>query len=314
LAERRVPEEMKRLLGTCLAAKAERRPEDAAILAERLKAVMDPSQPDPLPNGGSGPKAITNPIGMEFVRIPAGKFRMGSPSEEPVREADEGPQREVGISREFYLGVYPVTQAQYERIMGTNPSYFSAGEEGSDRVQGLDTGEFPVEHVTWGDAVEFCRRLSALPEEQAAGRVYELPTEAEWEYACRAGTTAVFNFGGELNGRQANCNGRHPYGGTRTRGPNLERPCVVGMYPPNAWGLHDMHGNVWEWCSDWYSDQYYRYGEDQDPQGPRRGETRVLRGGSWFSPAKDCRAAFRSWSPPSEGHFYAGFRVRFRLR
>src|SRR5262249_36572146 len=159
--------------------------------------------------------------------------------------ADEGPCRKVVLGRAFYLGKYPVTQEQYERVMSRNPSWFASTGRGRDQVKEFaDTGNFPVENVTWEEAVEFCRRLSDLPAERRAGRVYELPSEAEWEYACRAGTTTPFHFGTELNGRRANCDGNHPYG-TATRGPYLGRTCPVGCYTANAWGLYDMHGNVW---------------------------------------------------------------------
>jgi formylglycine-generating enzyme required for sulfatase activity len=319
LQDRGASEAMIDLLAACIEPRVEDRLASAADLAERLAALSATAPPPtvtpapaPPARKQEKPEEITNSLDMEFVRIPAGRFLMGCPEEEGEAE-DQGPPREVEITKPFYLGAYPVTQEQYEQVMGTNPSYFAAGGGGSSKVKGLaDTRELPVEHVSWADAVEFCCKLSALPEEQAAGRVYELPTEAEWEYACRAGTATPFHFGAELNGRQANCDGRYPYG-TATKGPNLKRPCVVGMYPPNAWGLHDLHGNVWEWCSDWYSEDYYERGENKDPQGPKKGENRVLRGGSWYSPANDCRAAFRSWDSPSKGHFYAGFRVRLRL-
>ena len=137
------------------------------------------------------PKEITNSIGMKLVLIPAGKFLMGSPKDEKERWPDEE-QHEVSITKPFYLGVYVVTQAEYEKVMGNNPSYFSAKGDGKDSVKDMDTGQFPVEAVSWDDAVAFCKKLSELPEEKKAGRVYRLPTEAEWEYACRAGTKTAF--------------------------------------------------------------------------------------------------------------------------
>jgi formylglycine-generating enzyme required for sulfatase activity len=151
-----------------------------------------------------------------------------------------------------------------------------------------------------------------LQAEQRAGRVYTLPTEAEWEYACRAGTLTPFHFGTELNAQQANCDGNHPYG-TTTRGPYLGRTCPVGQYPANAWGLHDLHGNIWEWCADWYSEDYYRSGENKDPQGPVSGEGRVLRGGSWINIARHCRAAVRRRLAPTNRSNRIGFRVCLRL-
>jgi formylglycine-generating enzyme required for sulfatase activity len=258
-------------------------------------------------------KEITNSIGMRLVLIPAGKSPMGSPNEEESHHANEGPQRPVEISKPFYLGKYEVSQAQYRKVLGKNPSYFSREGDGREKVKEFpDTDEFPVEQVSWDEAVEFCQKLSALPEETQAGRRYELPTEAQWEYACRAKMTRPFHFGYQLNGKQANCDGKIPYG-TTEKGPCLERTCPVGSYAPNAWGLHDMHGNVWEWCSDWYDKDYYRSGENKDPQGPTQGDARVLRGGSWDYHAQFCRAAYRYWYGPTYRLKSVGFRVRLRL-
>jgi formylglycine-generating enzyme required for sulfatase activity len=254
-----------------------------------------------------GAKEITNSIGMELVLIPAGTFMMGSPSDEKERSEHEGPRHEVRISRPFYLGKYPVTQAEYQKVMGTNPSWFSPGGPYKDKVAGLDTSRFPVGSVTWEDAQEFCRKLSARD-----GRKYRLPTEAEWEYACRAGTTTPFHFGTALNGDQANCNGNFPYG-TATKGPYLDRTCRVGSYRPNAFGLYDVHGNVWQWCQDWYGKEYYNESTDVDPQGPSAGGARVLRGGAWLFGAGYCRAAYRDWHVPSDRREHCGFRVALRL-
>jgi formylglycine-generating enzyme required for sulfatase activity len=177
---------------------------------------------------------------------------------------------------------------------------------GADEVSGLDTRRFPVEQVSWDDARQFCEGLSELAEERAAGRRYRLPTEAEWEYACRAGANTSFSFGAELNGRQANCNGGDPYG-TAVEGPFLERTAQVGSYPPNAFGLYDMHGNVFEWCADWYGD--YTNSPSDDPTGPVAGDYRIARGGAWcFNPVA-VRCAFRYWSEPSMRYNFIGFRV-----
>jgi len=177
--------------------------------------------------------------------------------------------------------------------MGTNPSLFSASGKGKDEVSGEDTSRFPVERVSWEDAVEFCRELSLLPEEKTEGRIYRLPSEAEWEYACRAGTTTPFHFGHQLNGNEANCLGNCPYG-TETKGPFLRRTTTVGSYQPNAFGLYDMHGNVWEWCQDWYGKDYYRNSPVDDPQGPSSGASyRVIRGGNWQAVGAGCRPADR---------------------
>jgi len=217
----------------------------------------------------SVPVEVTNSIGLKLVLIPAGEFLMGTTKkeEEAIERLfkefpgartewleDECPPHRVRITKSFYLGVYEVTQEQYERVMKTNPSGFSKNGESLyaelyTDVSGMDTSRFPVENVTWGEAAKFCQELSSLLKEQRAGRVYRLPTEAEWEYACRAGTTTPFHFGSDLDGRQANCEGTQPYGTSR-EGPSLKRTTKVGSYRPNAFGLHDMHGNVAEWCQD----------------------------------------------------------------
>ena len=189
-------------------------------------------------------------------------------------------QHEVSITKPFYLGVYVVTQAEYEKVMGNNPSWFSAKGDGKDKVKDMDTGQFPVEKVSWDDAVAFCKKLSELPEEKKAGRVYRLPTEAEWEYACRAGTKTAFHYGDSLSSKQANFNGNFPYGGA-DKGPYLGRTAKVGSYAANAFGLYDMHGNVWEWCQDWYDENYYKNSPKEDPPGPAQGLHRVVRGGGW---------------------------------
>jgi formylglycine-generating enzyme required for sulfatase activity/tRNA A-37 threonylcarbamoyl transferase component Bud32 len=242
--------------------------------------------------------AVVNSVGMKFVRILPGKFLMGSPEDEKDRGEDE-PLHEVEITRPFYLGVYPVTQAEYGRMMKRNPSWFAKDGSGRDKVRGMDTEAFPVENVSWEDAQEFCRALAALPAEGQAGRAYRLPTEAEWEYACRgpAGTNDPFHFGTALSPEQANY------------GVNLGRPCRVGSYPANAWGLYDLHGNVWEWCQDWYDKDCYRNGPRRDPQGPGEGDRRVLRGGSWNDLGWDCRAAIRSALAPRYRNVNIGFRL-----
>lgn len=249
-----------------------------------------------------GPE-ILNSIGVKLVLIPAGRFTMGSPGREHGRSVDEGPPHSVRLTQSFYLGAYPVTQEQYRRVMGNNPSHFRV-------VPGQDTRLFPIENVSWTDAVAFCRALSALPEERRLGRVYRLPTEAEWEYACRAGRDDCwpFSVGGSLTSSQANFDGRHPYGGP-TRGDFLGRTAEVGSYEPNALGLHDMHGNVWEWCMDWYDADYYKNSTKEDPTGPATGSDRVLRGGSWQNHGRLCRSACRDRAGESYRSLNAGFRV-----
>jgi formylglycine-generating enzyme required for sulfatase activity len=252
-------------------------------------------------------KMITNAIGMKLILIPAGKFLMGSPAAEAERDTDEG-QHKIVITKPFYMGVYEVTQREYERIMPKNPSVFQAKNGGSP--------EHPAEQILWSDAVNFCKKLSELAEEKSAGRVYRLPTEAEWEYACRAGTKTVFHFGNTLSSTQANFNGHFPYGGADL-GPYLQKTAKVGSYRPNAFGLYDMHGNVAEWCSDWYDPDYYRQSAKEDPQGPPQGVVatgfgdfyHVVRGGSWLDEGRGCRAAYRFRYMPNAQYRLVGFRV-----
>jgi formylglycine-generating enzyme required for sulfatase activity len=237
------------------------------------------------------PKEITNSIGMKLVLIPKGTFMMGSPESEEGRQKDET-QHEVTISKDYYLGVYEVTQAQYEKVMGKNPSYFQGPKVGNENA------DLPVENVSWDDTVEFCKKLSDLPEEKKAGRLYRLPTEAEWEYACRAGSKTAYAFDDE--------EGLLPEYGWFSRNSS-RRTHTVGLLEPNAWGLYDMHGNVWEWCSDRYGD--YPKGAVSDPSGPKEGSYRVFRGGGWSLGAAFCRSACRDGLAPSIRINVIGFRV-----
>jgi formylglycine-generating enzyme required for sulfatase activity len=186
--------------------------------------------------------------------------------------------------------------------MGSNPSRFKS-------VSGQDTSRFPVECVSWEDCQEFLRKLNA--EHGLEGFRYRLPTEAEWEYACRAGTVTPFWFGGELNGQQANCNGNYPY--QTGKGPYLARPSVVGSYGANPFGVYDQHGQVWEWCGDWYDGHYGSSSPVEDPQGASSGSSRVLRGGSWNYYAVLSRSACRNSSEPSNRFYRIGFRVLCEL-
>jgi formylglycine-generating enzyme required for sulfatase activity len=258
--------------------------------------------------GEDAPEEITNSVGMKLVPIPAGKFVMGSPATEAEREAGEA-QHEVAITRPFYLGAYPVTQGQFAKVMGKNPSFFQPRNGGSP--------DHPAEQVRWGDARAFCAELSALAEEKKAGRTYRLPSEAEWEYACRASTTTPFNVGSALSSTQANFNGNLPYGGAE-KGPFLRRTAKVGSYPPNAWGLYDMHGNVYEWCNDWYDPDYYKKSPRDNPKGPEKGAMAtgfggnsfvVVRGGCWLDEGRACRSARRFRLQQSEPYRWTGFRV-----
>jgi uncharacterized protein (TIGR02996 family) len=252
----------------------------------------------------------TNSIGMRFVLIPSGTFRMGSPDDEEGRSDAEGPVHEVEITKAFYLGAHPVTQAQYWQVTGSNHSRFRAEGGEKDAVKGMDTDDFPVENVTWEDAVAFCQKLTAVASEKHAGRKYRLPSEAEWEHGCRGGASSyqVFHFGNSLSSKQANFNGRWPYGGA-DEGPWLDRTCKVGSYAPNAFGLYDMHGNVWEWCSDWYGADYYSKSSRRDPQGPSEGSDRVGRGGGYGAGGRNCRSAKRIYFTLADHGGGLGFRA-----
>jgi formylglycine-generating enzyme required for sulfatase activity len=201
---------------------------------------------------------LGNGLSMLFARIPAGTFQMGSPDSEVGRSTDEGPVHEVTISKPFFMGQLLVTQAQYQQVMGDNPSVTAKG------------GDFPVENVRWEQAVAFCAKLS-----EKAGKTVRLPTEAEFEYATRAGTTTRYFYGADAYDMTQ----LGAYSWTVQDCKNDLQP--VGRKQPNPWGLYDMYGMVWQWCSDWYADSYPA-GKQTDPTGPQTGTERVLRGGSWL--------------------------------
>ncbi len=229
----------------------------------------------------SGPAALGSPTeitisGIELVWCPPGTFLMGSAVDELGRGEDET-QHPVTLTRGFWIAKYAITQAQYRAVMKTNPSHF----EGDRR---------PVECVTWDDAMAWCRKMNLISADAPPGCKWSLPSEAQWEYACRAGTTTPFSFGSELNGREANCDGRYPYG-TTTKGPSLDWTTEVGSYAGNPWAIHDLHGNVWEWCRDWYG--AYSTNSVTDPTGAPQGSLRVARGGSWGSYPSGARSASR---------------------
>jgi formylglycine-generating enzyme required for sulfatase activity len=243
---------------------------------------------------------VVNSVGMEFALVPPGEFVMGSPPNEKGRHDWEGPARRVRINRPFYLGVTPVTQAQYQQVMGRNPSHFSRALGGGP--------DHPVEQVSWADAVAFCRRLMDLPGEAANLRAYRLPTEAEWEYACRAGTDTAYAFGDEVNLEEVHYFGLSPAALVRAAG-TAGKTAKVGGRAANDWGLYDMHGNVLEWCQDWWDEDYYESAPPVDPPGPRAGEQRVARGGSFSQFAADCRSAARLGRNPAGRLNTVGFRV-----
>jgi formylglycine-generating enzyme required for sulfatase activity len=248
-----------------------------------------------------------------MVWISGGTFIMGSPSNEASRDSDEI-QHSVTISKGFYMGKYEVTQAVYEAVMGSNPSSFKGYN-------------LPVERVSWFDAIDYCNALSRHEDLTPAYTVsgsgdkrtvawdksadgYRLPTEAEWEYACRAGTTSPFSTGGDITSGQANYNGHYPYKTTRRRRESRvsrKSTTEIGYFKANRWGLYDMHGNVFEWCWDWYG--AYSSDAQTDPTGAASGNYRVYRGGSWYNAAQSLRSAYRSNISPDKQVNYRGFRV-----
>jgi len=221
----------------------------------------------------------------EMVEIPGGSFMMGSPRGEAGRDDDEGPQHQVTISS-FQMGKYEVTQAQWRAVAGLPKVKIDLNPDPTN----FKGDNLPVELVSWEEAVEFCERLS-----RATGKTYRLPTEAEWEYACRSGTTGP--YAGDLNSMAWYSSNS----GDKTH--------EVGTKEANGFGLYDMHGNVWEWCMDWYSGNYYNQSPSTDPVGPSTGSYRVLRGGSWLYGAQFCRSAYRNGNAPGFRYDYLGFRL-----
>jgi len=228
-------------------------------------------------------ESVTNSIGMKFLVVPSGTFTMGS------RRGDqhELPEHEVTLTQAYGLGVHEVSEQQYTEVMGKNPA--------------LTSPNSAINSLNWAQADEFCRRLSDLPAEKSAGRVYRLPTEAEWEHACRAGTVTAYSFGDDptMFGQ---------YGWYTRNG--LQKVHPGGEKLPNPWGFYDMHGNAWEWCQNWH----YEYSDAPatDPTGPPKGVTRVLRGGAWFHREPDCRSSVRFTEDPNSPKKYTGgFRVAY---
>ncbi|MBI3271995.1 MAG: SUMF1/EgtB/PvdO family nonheme iron enzyme [Planctomycetes bacterium] len=260
-----------------------------------------PTHPAPvapgLPTAGQGPEAakelaldLGSGVSIPLAWVPAGKLAMGSPVDELGRSLDEEPLREVTISHAFYMGRYEVTQTQWSRVMGSNPSRFK------DPMS-------PVENVSWDEAKGFCLKLG-----RTTGREVRLPTEAQFEYACRAGTTTPFSTGATLSSREANVHGQYVYGAA-PRGEFRNRTVPVGTFAPNVWGLYDLHGNVWEWCEDGYAETAYADLGPSEDAAPTVGDNRVLRGGAWNYGALFARSAARFWLPSYARGPDVGFRV-----
>lgn len=280
-------------------------PEDAAVL-DRIAALTAPPTPrptmpptprptmaltaaptpQPTPTAGQTWRAVS---GMDFVWIPEGCFQMGSPESEEGRDSDEGPVHRVCLDG-FWMGKTEVTQAQWQQVMRENPASFDKDEV----VQ--DTSQHPVESVSWNAVQNFLHKLGW----PAGKQIYRLPTEAEWEYAARAGTTTMFSFGDDPDTL-----GEYAWYGSKSDGETHP----AGQLEPNAWGLYDMHGNVWEWCQDWYDSDYYSQSPQENPQGPSAEKYRVIRGGDFSTSIYDLRSANRNRYYPAHGSYDIGFRV-----
>jgi formylglycine-generating enzyme required for sulfatase activity len=279
-------------------------------------AFHEPLQRDHLPFGATAERP--DPLSLTLVEIPAGSFTMGSPPDEPERGDDEGPQHEVSLAS-FFMSHTPITQAQWRevaqwqerpgerwgRTLYPNPSRFM-GEKGGLFPGEANTDQRPMGRVSWDDAMEFCRRLR-----QRTGRYYTLPSEAQWEYACRAGASTPFHFGLTLTPELANYAGNESYA-DGPKGEHRKQTTPVGMFPANAWGLHDMHGNVWEWCLDYWHGNYERAPIDGSAslnKQSKQSAPRVLRGGSWGMVPRFCRSAYRGHVQPDGYKYFVGFRV-----
>jgi uncharacterized protein (TIGR02996 family) len=270
----------RQMLATCT--EPERHPERAGQqerLVELLAEGVRPCVPQQTVALGDGPD-------MTFVWIAPGTFLMGSLPDDLGRDPDEGPQHKVTLTQGFWLGTTPVTQAQWHAVMGSTPSDF----RGKTR---------PVDCVSWFDCQELCRQL-----ESRANQRFRLPTEAEWEHACRAGTTTPYITGSDLEALKLAgwCSYNGNLGSARRTKP-------VGRFLPNFWGLFDMHGNVWEWCADWCDEEYYEHSPAVDPQGPEDGFLRILRGGSWWEEPRFSRSSHRCWYDPDAPYNTCGFRL-----
>jgi formylglycine-generating enzyme required for sulfatase activity len=264
----------------------------AQAIADHLKQTLPWPAPgetfrDQLKSGGEGPLMVV---------IPAGRYLMGSPANEPERSDDDGPQHEVNIAKPFAMGVYAVTFDEYDRFCDSRKR-----DRPGDEKWGR--GDRPVINVSWDDAQAYCTWLT-----EQTGRPYRMPSEAEWEYACRAGTTTPFHFGERITPDQANFDGNQTYNRS-AKGEYRKKTTPVGSFPPNAFGLHDMHGNVWEWCQDAWHGSYNGAPTDGLAWEGGGSLSRVLRGGSWGSDPGWCRAADRRKGNPANRDSYIGFRV-----
>jgi formylglycine-generating enzyme required for sulfatase activity len=277
----------------------------------------------------SAEEPLGNGVSLRLIEIPAGSFLMGSPNDEPERSPDEGPRHVVRLEA-FLIGQTPITQAQWREVAGwtprdgerwgrqlpANPSRFQAMDAADEQRESFgsfrwlkgetSTDQRPVERVSWEDAMEFCHRLS-----QRTGRRYSLPSEAQWEYACRAASSTPFHYGDTLSTDLANYDGNHTYA-NGPKGEYRQQTTPVAHFPANAWGLHDMHGNVWEWCSDHWHDTYEGAPDDGRPwidEKTNENRHRLLRGGSWYRNPGDCRSAYRYDHHAGVRSGNVGFRV-----
>jgi formylglycine-generating enzyme required for sulfatase activity len=285
----------------------ESKPASASDASNSTPTTANEREPTPNVPKPAGAPVLVNSLGMQFVRIPPGQFTMGLSDKGnrwPFPDWDVKPHP-VHITRPFYVGVHEVTQRQFQTVMGTNPSWHSKTGGGAALVRGLETARLPVENVSWHEAVAFCTRLSDLQAERGEGRVYRLPTEAEWEYVCRSGSTEphpfVWDWIGADNFDELAGKNKHP-----TKEPLVPKP--VGSYSPNAFGVCDMRGNVFEWTGDWFDRTYYAHSPLNDPQGPSSGFVKVVRGWDWIFIGPQCKD-FQFMTPPWKRNQYIGFRV-----
>jgi formylglycine-generating enzyme len=265
-----------------------------------LVLIANPARAADPPFVGSKAGDERQVAGVKLCWCPPGRFTMGSPPDEPERRPGEA-QVEVRLTRGFWIGKYQVTQGDWKRVSGHLPGELTAELPAGD--------DFPVGNVNFAEAEGFCRKLTELAiasKELPGDWEFRLPTEAQWEYACRAGTTTATAFGDSLSRRQANFQGK-PYNGGADDGPSLKRASRVGSYPPNAWGLHDMHGNTFEWCRDWYHPALPG-GNDPDLYSAKA-VSRVRRGGCWADEGWPCRSAFPLRFEPERRYDHIGFRV-----